>query len=166
MPAIEPDVRGTKTIREQLDKHRADASCAACHAKLDPPGFALEAFDVIGGFRARYRSIGEGDPPVRGNIDPIINLQFRLGPAVDSSGKLADGRAFSGIQEFQNLIAADSDRLLKNLAQQLAIYATGHDVSFSDRDQIAAIVASTKSQAGGVRSLIHALTQSQFFQTR
>src|SRR5262249_2168773 len=65
VPAIEPDVRGVKTIREQLDRHRRDASCAACHAKIDPPGFALESFDVIGGQRARYRSLGMGDPAPR-----------------------------------------------------------------------------------------------------
>src|SRR5206468_7813624 len=58
IPAIEPDVRGAKTIRDQLDKHRSNAACASCHAKIDPPGFALESFDVIGGFRTRYRSIG------------------------------------------------------------------------------------------------------------
>ena len=51
IPAVEPNVRGATTIREQLDKHRADASCAGCHAKMDPPGFALESFDVIGGLR-------------------------------------------------------------------------------------------------------------------
>src|SRR6185312_7986557 len=60
IPAIEPDVRGARTIREQLDKHRFHAACAACHAKIDPPGFALESFDVIGGARTRYRSIGVG----------------------------------------------------------------------------------------------------------
>src|SRR6201984_2671932 len=49
IPAIEPDVRGAKTIREQLAKHRSIAACASCHAKMDPPGFALESFDVIGG---------------------------------------------------------------------------------------------------------------------
>src|ERR1700740_3447169 len=45
VPAIEPDVRGARTIREQLDKHRTNAACASCHAKIDPPGFALESFD-------------------------------------------------------------------------------------------------------------------------
>ncbi len=62
IPAIEPDVRGASTIREQLDRHRQSASCASCHARIDPPGFALEVFDVIGGGRTRYRSIGQGDP--------------------------------------------------------------------------------------------------------
>ncbi len=61
-PAVEPDVRGAVTIREQLEKHRSDASCAGCHAKIDPAGFALEAFDVIGGYRTRYRSLGERRP--------------------------------------------------------------------------------------------------------
>src|SRR5262249_8636909 len=67
IPAVEPDVRGATTIREQLDKHRSQAVCASCHAKIDPPGFALEEFDVIGGRRARYRSLGTGDPAPRGN---------------------------------------------------------------------------------------------------
>lgn len=166
IPAIEPDVRGAKTIREQLDKHRTDAICASCHAKMDPPGFALEAFDVIGGFRTRYRSIGDGDAAPRGAIDPFIGISFKLGPPVDASGVLPDERAFKDVTDFQTLIAADSDRLLRNLAQQLTIYATGRDISFSDRDQIATIVANTQKNGGGVRTLIHELIQSRLFQTR
>jgi hypothetical protein len=166
IPAIEPDVRGTKTIREQLDKHRADAVCASCHAKIDPPGFALEAFDVIGGFRTRYRSIGEGDPALRGSIDPFIGISFKLGPPVDSAGLLPGERHFSGIGELQSLIAADSRRLLKNLARQFAIYATGRDLTFSDRDEIAAIVSHTESRGGGIRTLIHEIIPSQLFQIR
>ncbi len=166
IPAIEPDVRGAKTIREQLDKHRSNAACASCHAKMDPPGFALESFDVIGGFRTRYRSIGMGEPAPRGAIDPFIGISFKLGPPVDPSGTLADGRNFSDIREFQDLMAADSGRLLKNLAQQFATYATGRAVSFSDREQIAAIVANTQKHGGGIRTLIHELTESRLFQTR
>ena len=48
MPAVEPDTRGATTIRQQLDKHRKLETCSACHAKIDPAGFALESFDVIG----------------------------------------------------------------------------------------------------------------------
>ena len=165
IPAIEPDVRGAKTIREQLDKHRSDVVCASCHAKLDPPGFALEAFDVIGGQRARYRSIGAGDPAERGAIDPFIGIGFKLGPAVDASGVLPDQRKFTDVREFQALIAADSHLLLKNLAEQFAIYSTGRDISFSDRDQIAALVASAEKKGGGVRTLLHELIQSPLFQT-
>src|SRR5207244_5517128 len=58
--ALEPDIRGATTIREQLAKHRQVPSCAACHARIDPPGFALESFDVIGGWRDHYRTTGNG----------------------------------------------------------------------------------------------------------
>src|SRR5438270_8554441 len=60
VPAVEPDTRGATTIREQLARHRTLESCAACHAKIDPPGFALESFDVMGGWRDRYRALAEG----------------------------------------------------------------------------------------------------------
>ena len=56
VPAIEPDIRGATTIRQQLDKHRNIAACASCHIHIDPPGFALENFDVIGGWRDFYRA--------------------------------------------------------------------------------------------------------------
>jgi len=166
IPAIEPDVRGAKTIREQLDKHRSDVVCASCHARMDPPGFALEAFDVIGGFRNRYRSIGEGDPAPRGSIDPFIGIGFKLGPVVDSSSILPDGRAFKDVLEFQSLLLTDSHKLLKNLAEQFLIYGTGRDVTFSDRDQIAAIITRTETRGGGIRTLLHELIQSKLFQTR
>jgi len=161
--AIEPDVRGTTTIREQLAKHREHAVCASCHRRIDPPGFALESFDVIGGFRNRYRSIGEGDPAERGSIDPSIGISFKLGQSVDTSGELNDGRAFKGVREYQSLLASDSTRLLRNLAQQFAVYATGRAVRFSDRSMIDAIVHRTQSRGAGIRTLIHELVGSPLF---
>ena len=157
-------MRGATTIREQLAKHRDNVSCASCHAKMDPPGFALEAFDVIGGPRSRYRSIGDGDPAPRGAIDPFIGISFKLGPPVDSTGALPDGRVFQDVREFQSLIAADTQRLLMNLAQRLMIYSIGRDTSFSDRDQLSAIVANTQKQGGGIRTLIREVVQSPLFQ--
>ncbi len=163
--AVEPDVRGTTTIREQLAKHRDNVVCASCHAKLDPPGFALESFDVIGGSRDRYRSIGEGDPAPRGSIDPFIHIGFKLGPVVDASGGLPDGRSFQDIHDFKNLIADDS-HLLKNLAERLVVYGAGRKLNFSDRDEIAAIISRTQEQGSGIRTLIHEVVQSELFQTR
>jgi mono/diheme cytochrome c family protein/copper chaperone CopZ len=165
VPAVEPDVRGAVTIREQLAKHRDNAACAACHAKIDPPGFALEEFDVIGGQRSRYRSLGAGDPAPRGAIDPFIGIAFKLGPKVDASGQLSDGRKFGGITEFQTLLAADRDALLANLARQFAVYSTGRGVSFADRDEIAAVVGATNKNGGGIRTLIHELVQSPLFKS-
>ncbi|HTI69270.1 MAG TPA: DUF1592 domain-containing protein, partial [Candidatus Limnocylindria bacterium] len=60
--AVDPDIRGATTIRDQLAKHRTLESCNACHRNIDPAGFALESFDVMGGWRDRYRSVGKGDP--------------------------------------------------------------------------------------------------------
>ena len=166
VPAVEPDVRGATTIREQLEKHRSNATCASCHAKIDPPGFALESFDVIGGFRTRYRSIGAGDNAPRGAIDPIIGISFKLGPTVDASGQMPDGRKFADINEFKTLMAADPARLLKNLAEQLAVYSTGREVAYCDREQISGIVSRTQKNGGGIRTLIHELIQSELFQTK
>jgi hypothetical protein len=166
IPAIEPDVRGVKTIREQLAKHRNNAACASCHAKMDPPGFALESFDVIGGFRTRYRSIGAGDPAPRGGIDPFIGISFRLGPKVDPSGVLPDGRTFRDVREFRALLAADPDALLRNLARQFAVYGTGRDLSFADRDPLGAVVAAARKKGGGVRTLLVELIASPLFSAR
>ena len=165
VPAVEPDVQGATTIREQLDKHRADATCASCHSKIDPPGFALEAFDVIGGFRDRYRSIGTGDSAPRGSIDPGTAIYFKLGPKVDASGQLPDDRAFSGIGDFKTLIAADEHALLHNLVKQFLIYATGRDIAFSDRAALDDIVTRAEKRGGGIRTLIHEIIQSDLFQT-
>ncbi len=161
--AIEPDVRGATTIRDQLAKHRDNAMCASCHARIDPPGFALEAFDVIGGFRARYRSIGAGDAAERGQIDPFIPISFRLGPHVDSSGTLPNGSAFANIAEYRHLLAAESPRLLRNLAEQLTVYATGRALQFSDREALALIVRRTIEAGGGLQTLIHEVVASPLF---
>ena len=166
VPAVEPDVRGATTIREQLAMHRSDASCAGCHAKIDPIGFALESFDVIGGLRTRYRSLEKGDPAPRGTIDPFIGIGFRLGPAVDPRGELADGRRFEDIRDLQALLAADRRGLLKNLAEKLLVYSTGRPIAFRDRDAVDAIVTAVDEQGGGVRTLLQAVVASGLFATR
>jgi hypothetical protein len=162
-PAIEPDVRGASTIREQLDKHRADESCAVCHKKIDPPGFAMESFDVIGGYRDRYRSIGEGDPAPRGAIDPFIGIGFRLGPAVDPSGVLPDGRPFADLRTYRDLLAEDERKLLTNLARQFAVYSTGREIGFADRASIDSVVDATLAKGGGIRTLSLELVASPLF---
>lgn len=165
IPAVEPDVQGATTIREQLAKHRADPSCASCHAKIDPPGFALEAFDVIGGFRTRYRSLGEGDKAERGSIDPFIGIRFKLGPTVDPSGVMPGEKQFKDIIELQKILASRPERLLKNLLEQLASYSTGRPVAFSDRENIDNIIEKTMRNGAGLRTLLRELVQSELFQT-
>ena len=137
----------------------------SCHAKIDPPGFALEEFDVIGGHRTRYRSLGVGDPAPRGNIDPFIGIGFKLGPKVDASGVLPDGRKFAGVAEFQALLAADRDALLTNLARQFAVYSPAAGCR-SPTATNRRIVAATNKNGGGIRTLLYELVESQFFRTR
>ena len=102
--AVEPDIRGAVTIRQQLDKHRADASCASCHSKMDPPGFALESFDVMGGYRERYRAVSEKVPPVKGYGMNGQAFAFHYALPVDSAGELPDGRPFKDVRELKRLL--------------------------------------------------------------
>ena len=162
--AIDPDTRGATTVREQLDKHRNDASCAACHAKIDPAGFALESFDPVGGFRTRYRATGNGDaPPEKERVAWKVN--YTLGPAVDASGTLSDGRAFNDVHDLTALLAQDPARLARAFVAHLSRYATGAEVSYADRAEIARLVASTEDKQFGIRALIHALVSSRIFQS-
>ena len=75
-------------IFQTMNKHRSVASCAGCHAKIDPPGFALESFDVIGGWREHYRTTGRGEAVV---LDGR-RMPYLKGPRVDPADVLADGR--------------------------------------------------------------------------
>jgi mono/diheme cytochrome c family protein len=161
--AVEPDIRGAVTLRQQLEKHRNDASCASCHRKMDPPGFALESFDVMGGWRDRYRAVKEGVAPEKGVGMNGQAFAFYYALPVDSAGELPDGRAFKDIREFKRLLVQDEVTLARNLAKQLAIYATGAPVRFSDREQVEQIVKVASARQYGVRSLVHGIVQSELF---
>jgi hypothetical protein len=159
---IDPDTRGATTIREQLDRHRSDPNCAACHAKIDPAGFAMECFDPIGGLRARYRSTGKGDP-VPEKERGFFQIGYRLGPSVDASGQLPDGRSFSGPEDLQTLLARDPEKLATAFLAHLSRYATGVEPSFADREALHALARSTKDRQYGLRSLLHAFVESPLF---
>ena len=162
VPALEPDIRGAVTIRQQLDKHRSLETCSACHAKIDPAGFALENFDVMGGWRERYRSEAEGEL-AQGIAKSGQKFAFRYALPVDASGTLPDGRQFKDIRELKHLLLADEKQLARNLARQLAVYATGAPIHFADREQIEKILEHAGSSQYGVRSLILELVQSDLF---
>ncbi len=158
--AIEPDIRGATTIREQLAKHRMDASCASCHSKIDPPGFALESFDVIGGWREKYRALtngGEKDSQGR---------RVRPGPAVDPGDVLPDGRRFHNIDEYKKLILEDKDQLARSLTEKLLAYSTGAAPVKADKPRVEAIVRNLRDKSYGFRSLIHEIVQSPLFQIK
>ena len=163
VPAVEPDIRGAVTIRQQLDKHRADESCAICHRKIDPPGFALESFDVLGGWRDRYRAAANDVAPAIGFGKNGWPYTFHYALPVDPSGQMEDGRAFKDVRDFKKLILEDKVQVARNLARQLTVFATGSPVRFSDRPAIEQILTATKSSDYGVRSLVDQITQSDLF---
>ncbi len=162
VPAIDPDIRGATTIREQLAKHRESTACAGCHSQIDPPGFALESFDCIGGLRDRYRVTGSGDSVV---IDGR-RMAYHIGKKVDPSYETADGQPFANIDEYKQLLLRDKDQLARALTAKLITYGTGAAPTTVDRAEIDAVVARIRDHDYGLRSLVHEVVQSPLFQEK
>jgi hypothetical protein len=160
VPPLEPDTRGATTIRERLDKHRELESCNRCHAEIDPPGFALESFDVIGGWRDRYRQTGNGTPIT------IEGRNIYLGANVDPSGTMADGRVFKDIEEFKKLLLAKPEVFARALTAKLITYGTGAPPEAIDAVEIERIVSRVKEKNYSFRSLIHEIVRSPLFTTK
>jgi hypothetical protein len=159
---VDPDIRGATTIRQQLARHRTQETCNACHKNIDPAGFALESFDVMGAWRERYRSVGQGDP-VAGIGHNGNRFHFGLGPEVDPSGELPDGERFEDVRDLKQCLLKNEVQLARNLAQQLTIYATGAPIRYSDRPKIEKLLAQARSNGYGVRTIIHQLVESDLF---
>lgn len=162
IPAIDPDTRGATTVREQLAKHRADASCAACHQKMDPPGLALERFDVIGGWRERYRSVDKGDT-VGLRLADGHGVSYRAGPPVDASGETDQHEPFADFAAFRALVRQHPQQIANAFVKQLVTYATGAEVGYADRKEIERLLTDAASAQYGVRSLIQAIANSRLF---
>ena len=157
IPLFEPDIRGATTIREQLDKHRNTPACASCHIHIDPPGFALENFDAIGGWRDFYRAT---KPTKKGNIK---GTRYYRGPDVEIGGVTPAGKAFKNIDDYKKILLEDKTQIARNLTQNLLIYATGADIQFADREVVEQIVATLATKGYGFRTLIHEVVQSRVF---
>ena len=141
VPAIEPDIRGAVSIRELLEKHRQNATCAQCHRKIDPLGFALENFDAIGGWR---------------DTDA-------MGRPINSSGSLPNGDEFRSVSEFRNALIKRSDQLTRSLTNRLMVYALGRELTVADRPEVDAIVDKAKADELGLRDLITQIVLSETF---
>jgi mono/diheme cytochrome c family protein len=170
VPAVEPDIRGATTIRDQLAKHRATENCAGCHARIDPPGFALENYDVIGGWRERYRIVTEQKNRVNNRVGPLAKYlaahQYGLGLPVDAGDALLDGRKFADLAEFKQLLLTDPEQIARCLTEKLVTYATGQPVGFGDHAAVGRILAEAKGADYGLRSLVHAVVASELFRSK
>ncbi|MGC3967981.1 MAG: DUF1592 domain-containing protein [Pirellulales bacterium] len=170
VPAIEPDIRGAVTIREQLAKHRETPACASCHVRIDPPGFALENYDVIGGRRDRYRALGVKPRPVEGLPPEVTRIAMKPrwgdGLPVDAGDELSDGRKFAGATEFKKLLLSEPEKFTRCLTKKLVTFATGNPVEYGDDDEVERIVEAVKSQKYGLRTLVHEIVASELFRNK
>jgi hypothetical protein len=143
VPAIEPDIRGAKTIREQLEKHRENEACATCHRQIDPPGFALETFDPIGRWRGHY-PLGDKHPPI------------------DSSGRFGSTE-FQDVRSFKAALLSRRDQCARCFVEKLLVFALGRELTVADRPQIRQIVEGTAADGYRVRDLVLACVTSELF---
>ena len=143
VPVIEPDIRGAVSVREQLEKHRENITCAECHRKIDPLGFALENFDAIGGWRNDYGP---------GNV-------------IDASGKLPSGKSFDNLSEFRVALLEHEEEFKRCLTEKLMTYALGREVEVLDRPDIDTILKGLEAEDGGLHDLVRLIVLSKSFQS-
>ena len=159
---VSPDTRGAKTVREQLTLHSREASCKACHARFDPYGFALEGFDVMGGFRTRYRVAKSENSKTHDQK----SLKWKDGLLVDCSGVTPDGKAFANLRELRRILAAVPEQLARGVTRHLITFGTGEPATPIDQLTIDAIVSSAAESDYGLRSIIHGVVQSELFRCK
>ena len=132
-----------KTLREQLEKHRANRACASCHARLDPLGFSLEQYDAIGGFRTQ-----EG------------------GVEIEASGALPDGTDVTGPGGLKKVVLDRRDEFVECLAGKMLTYALGRGLGFYDQPAVRDIRRQAAGQDYRFSSIILAIANSVPFQMK
>jgi hypothetical protein len=136
---LEADHEGVspKSVRERLTQHRANPACAGCHSRIDPLGFGLDNFDVIG----RWRDDDAGKP-------------------VDSSGELPDGKKFQGPDQLKAVLLHHKDLFIRNLTNKMLGYALGRGLTLTDSCTVDNIVAQLKDNNYSAQTLIEAIVLS------
>ncbi len=142
--ALDPDIRGAKTVREQLAKHRNVPVCNECHQKIDPPGFALENFGPIGKWRTTYGRNRK----------------------VDATGVFSDGQAFDDIVGMKKVLLQRKDRFARTLIEKLLVYGTGRKIEATDRPEIDRLVAEVKKKGYRFRDTLMLVVGSDIFQSK
>jgi len=149
----EPDIRGTTTIREAILKHQELESCARCHSKIDPLGFALEYYDPVGRKRSQYRHV---------EVISKQKIEFTKAP-IESAMKLPNGREVRDLPTLKAALMADKERILKGIIGKLISYALGRDVTHADRPYIDAVYQTSKSRDYSLRAAIEAIVSHPDF---
>lgn len=143
VPAIDPDVRGAKSIRDLLALHQKSDTCNQCHRKIDPLGFAMEAFDAIGRERKFY------------------DRKRKL--PIDVSGELPSGETFTDPGGLKTLLTRQQEFFARNLTAQFLTHAQGRHTGSGDRATIDAILKPLRTDGYPLTSLIEGIVQSDLF---
>jgi len=153
---IDPDVRGARTIRQLMEKHRSVESCADCHAKIDPFGFPLEFFDPVGGYRPTYYKHRRW-----------IRLERRThkipSMAVDGAAALTTGERFDDPLSLKKVLLGKMDFFSKALAEKMLAYGTGRTPTYRDHEEIKAIAKKALVKGKGFRDLVTEIATSKSF---
>ena len=139
----EAKIGQSASLREQLEQHRKNPTCAACHARMDPLGFGLENFNAVGAWRAR-----DGNFPI------------------DASGLLPDGRTFTGPQELKALLKADRDAFAAGLTEKMLTYALGRGLENYDRAAVKEVSRRLAAAQYRFSGLVLEIVKSLPFQMR
>ncbi len=142
---------GTKiTIRQRIEAHAKNASCAACHATIDPLGLAFDQYDAIGQWRTReVVPTGVGEDPV-----------------VDASGVLPDGRSFRDSVEFKKLLIEDRAQIARALIEHLCTYALRRVLTIDDHEDLKRIEEEAKRNEYRVRDIVRSVAMSELLRKR
>jgi len=132
-----------KTLREQMALHRVSPTCASCHKVMDPVGFALENFDVVGAWRTE---------------EP--------GGPIDASGQLADGRQVDGVVTLRNAILDRPEIFVTTMTEKMMTYALGRGVDVADMPAVRRVVRETKMTDYRFSSIVMGIVTSVPFQMR
>ena len=144
VPALEDNtVDASLSLRERLEQHRANASCASCHNLMDPVGFALENFDAIG----RWRESDLGEP-------------------IDPNGKLWDGTELHGVEDLEKAILARPNLFVQTLTEKLMTYALGRGIESFDAPAVRKVVRDSQSNDYRMTEVILGIVKSVPFQMR
>lgn len=138
VPALEPDIRGATTVREQLQKHRAVEACAECHRKIDPLGFALEIYDPIGRLRTAYPN----------------------GAKIDSTGEYR-GAVVRSVEDIRDYLLKHPDLLAHNVAERMMIFALGRTLTLQDQPELRRIMGEWGKRNYGMRELMQLVAVSE-----
>ena len=134
-----------ETVRERLEHHRTNPSCNACHGVMDPLGFALENFDVVGAWRDQDRDAGT---------------------PIDASGRLANGTEIGGPAQLNQALLARPDQFVQALTEKLMIFALGRGLRFQDMPAVRAVVRQAAGDDYRFEGIVRGIVHSQAFQMR